>query len=86
MSKHKFVLTPKSESFNEFQRLIYCEWCGLVVWNFNANEHTKPSRAEYQAKTGKPCLAMTTNYQQKENRNGNSSNRWRDSDWHGRRD
>lgn len=52
--KHNFV--ESSRHFGEFHRVIYCTWCGLVVWNWNANDRTKPSLTDLQANTGKPCV------------------------------
>lgn len=50
MSKHNFI--ESSERY-EYHRIIFCEWCGLVVWHFNYRDMSK---TELQAKVGQPCV------------------------------
>lgn len=52
MGKHFFHET--TSKFGEFYRVIYCEWCGLVVWDFNK---TETSLKELQLKAGDACKA-----------------------------
>lgn len=51
MSKHYFHESKGVGSNPQFYRIIYCEWCGLVVWDFNS-----VAKRELQAKVGKPCV------------------------------
>lgn len=52
MSKHLFIETTTKVKDSQYHRLIYCQWCGLVVWNFNKYEGS----LELQKKVGKPCV------------------------------
>lgn len=36
MNKHNFV--ESSGAFGVYHRIIYCNWCGVVIWNFNRTE------------------------------------------------
>jgi hypothetical protein len=51
MSKHNFVESTKQTS--EYQRIIYCTWCGKVAWHFNRSE---TSVKELQDKIKEPCV------------------------------
>ncbi len=51
MSKHNFI--ESTDKFGEFYRLIYCTWCGMVVWNFNASDE---SVVELQKRVGETCI------------------------------
>lgn len=53
MSKHNFV--QSSEKFGEYTSIIYCTWCGLVVWDFNKNEKTDLKQSDLQKNVGKAC-------------------------------
>lgn len=55
MSKHHFIETRPTSS--TYDRLIYCDWCGIVVWNNNANANTTPSIKDIQAQAGHGCKA-----------------------------
>jgi hypothetical protein len=55
MGKHYFHETESG--YDKYARLIYCEWCGIVVFNFNSNDRTSPTIQEYQAKAGDGCKA-----------------------------
>lgn len=51
MSKHNFI---ESKSYGtKYDVVIYCTWCGLVVWDFN---RTADSINKLQQKVGKPCV------------------------------
>lgn len=51
MSKHNFV-ESKSHG-NDFQVVIFCTWCGKVVWDFNRNDK---SVKELQQSVKEPCV------------------------------
>lgn len=53
--RHNFIET--TDKFGEFHRLIYCTWCGLVVWDFNGRES---SVENLQLKVGSPCMHRAT--------------------------
>lgn len=58
MGKHYFH--ESSDKFGEYMRVIYCEWCGLVAWDFNKNENTEPTQMDLQAQVGNECNANPT--------------------------
>lgn len=51
MSKHLFV--ESSEHGSEYAVVIYCQWCGKVVWDFN---RTDKSVSELQESTPTGCV------------------------------
>lgn len=55
MGKHNFVESAKHG--NDYQVVIYCTWCGKVVWNFN---RTDDSVKELQATIKEPCCYPLT--------------------------
>lgn len=54
MSKHFFMETKALGDKPEYHRVIYCQWCGLVVWDFNKDLLTN---CEFQRKSGETCKA-----------------------------
>lgn len=50
MSKHNFI---ESSDRYEYHRIIFCTWCGLVVWHFN---HRDISIKDLQTKVGESCV------------------------------
>lgn len=54
MSKHNFI--ESSDQFGEYARLIYCTWCGRVVWHFNKNEKSDTKPSDLQGHVGEPCI------------------------------
>ncbi len=52
MGKHYFHETTHLVKDSHYHRLIYCEWCGIVVWDFNRLEN---SLKELQDKAGGDC-------------------------------
>ncbi len=53
MSKHYFHET--SDKFDEYCRVIYCEWCGLVIWDFSKVIET--NMRDLQTQAGDVCKA-----------------------------
>lgn len=51
MSKHNFI--ESREHGGKYDVIIYCTWCGKVVWDFNRNE---VSVAKLQSTVKEPCI------------------------------
>lgn len=54
MSKHFFHESRALGDNPQFYRIIFCEWCGLVAWDFN---RTEKSVKELQSQVGNECPA-----------------------------
>lgn len=54
MGKHNFQETSHQTKESDYHRIIYCVWCGIVVWDFNKSV---ASLKELQAKAGSECPA-----------------------------
>lgn len=54
MSKHYFKESKALGDSPEFYRIVYCEWCGIVVWDFN---NTKQALQELQKNAQTSCKA-----------------------------
>lgn len=52
MGNHFFKESNALGKSPEFYRIIFCEWCGLVAWDFNKSEK---SVKELQAQVGNSC-------------------------------
>ena len=55
MGKHNFM--ESSPRFDAYHRVIFCQWCGVVVWDFNKNEKTDVKQSDLQKNAQTVCKA-----------------------------
>lgn len=61
MGKHYFHETTYDEN-TVYERVLFCEWCGLVVWLFS--KQLEPN-SKLQEKAGSECKANPTTQKDK---------------------
>lgn len=55
MSLHNFIESNKHSSGHP---VIYCGWCGVVVWSFGFTDYSVET---LQKNVGQPCVHKTAN-------------------------